>query len=201
MCNYGKKIDEFSASGAAFTAESAAKYGIPRSALAYYAQTGKLHRLCHGVYQTAESNAVNSYPDLEQLVRKNADFVICLLSALRLHNITTQLPACLWIAIPQGRKIPKFAGSPPTVVRMGKKPYSYGVETLKVENLPVRIYSPAKTVADCFKFRNKFGLDVALEALEDGYRKKRFNVEQLMEAATVCRVQNIIRPYAEMMLK
>ena len=140
-------------------------------------------------------------PELTALLSRGTEFVVCLLSALRLHEFTTQLPHELWVAVRIGHKLPKLPGSPiPMCVQMSDAAYDYGVVYLEREGLRIPVYSAAKTVADAFKFRNKYGLEVALEALREGYRLRKFTMWELEEAAKVCRVDKVMRPYMEMML-
>lgn len=125
--------------------------------------------------------------------------VVCLLSALRFHGLGTQLPPDVWLAIPQKGWRPATRGLPVRIVYMSEASLEAGVETHDIEGVPVRITSAAKTVADCFKFRNKVGLDVALEALRD-YRSSRRDLEELRRFAKVCRVDRVMRPYLEAIL-
>jgi predicted transcriptional regulator of viral defense system len=122
---------------------------------------------------------------------------ICLLSALRFHEIGTQAPHQVWIAVKQGAARPRLDYPTIRVALFSGRAFTFGGERHLIDGVPVRIYSAAKTVADCFKFRNKIGLDVALEALRDGLRAKRFNREALWAAAKVCRVTTVMRPYIE----
>jgi predicted transcriptional regulator of viral defense system len=122
---------------------------------------------------------------------------ICLLSAMRYHNIGTQAPHEVWIAVEQGATRPRLDYPPVRVVLVSGRAFTYGVERHVIDGVPVRVYSAAKTVADCFKFRHKIGLDVVLEALREGLRSKRVNREVLWAAAKVCRVTAVIRPYLE----
>ena len=123
--------------------------------------------------------------------------VICLLSALRFHGIGTQAPHDVWIAVKQGAARPRLDYPPVRVTLVSGPAFTFGVKRHHVDGVPVRIYSPAKTVVDCFKFRNKIGLDVALEALREALRAKRCTREELWAAAKVCRVSTVIRPYLE----
>ncbi len=125
--------------------------------------------------------------------------VICLLSALRFHGIGTQAPHEVWIAVAQGATRPRLDYPPVRVTLVSGSAFTYGVEHHQVDGVPVRIYSPAKTVADCFKFRNKIGLDVAIEALREALRAKNCTREELWAAGKVCRVTTVIRPYLEAM--
>ena len=123
--------------------------------------------------------------------------VICLLSALRFHGIGTQAPQDVWIAVKQGAARPRLDYPPVRLTLVSGSAFTFGVERHQVDGVPVRIYSPAKTVADCFKFRNKIGLDVAIEALREALRAKRCTREELWAAGKECRVSTVIRPYLE----
>ena len=125
--------------------------------------------------------------------------VICLLSALRFHGIGTQAPHEVWIAIEQGAARPRVDYPRVRVTLISGPAFTFGVECHPIDGVPARIYSPAKTVADCFKFRNKIGLDVAIEALRESLRAKRCTREELWTAAKICRVSTVIRPYIEAM--
>jgi predicted transcriptional regulator of viral defense system len=125
--------------------------------------------------------------------------VVCLLSALRVHGIGTQTPREIWIAVDRRAAKPRIEYPPVRVVRFSGRALTFGIETREIGGIAVRIYSAAKTVADCFKYRNKIGLDVALEALEEGLRRKRFSRGDLWNSARVCRVSRVIRPYLEVM--
>jgi len=200
MRSYGEQIQELIARRRSFSVADAKKNGIPASALAYYCRIGKIQRLCQGVYAPLEAES-NPYPDVEQLLKKKSEFVVCLLSALQVHEFTTQLPTSLWIAIPQGARIPKLEIYPLTCIRLTEQAYHAGIEERELYGMKVKVYSAAKTVADCFKFRNKIGTDVALEALREGYRQKRFTMPELIAAAKVCHVLKIMSPYMEWLLQ
>jgi len=123
--------------------------------------------------------------------------VICLLSALNFHHLTTQLPFEIWIVIENKAWATKGKQIPLRFVRFSGDAFTAGVEEHVIQGLPVKVYDAAKTVADCFKYRHKIGLDVALEALRDGLRQRQFTVDQLWRYAGICRVQNVMRPYLE----
>ena len=122
---------------------------------------------------------------------------VCLLTALLFHNIGTQAPHRVWIAVDRRAAKPRIDYPAVRVVRFSGRALTFGVETRDIAGTPVRIFSAAKTVADCFKYRNKIGLEIALEALKDGLRLKRFNRDEIWVAAGVCRVSRVIRPYLE----
>jgi predicted transcriptional regulator of viral defense system len=125
--------------------------------------------------------------------------VICLLSALQFHGVGRQSPREVWIAVHKDGSKPRLDYPPIRMAVFSGVAFTFGVERHVIDGVPVKIYSAAKTVADCFKFRNKIGLDVALEALRDGLRAKRLNRESLWAAAKVCRVTTVVRPYLEVL--
>jgi predicted transcriptional regulator of viral defense system len=122
--------------------------------------------------------------------------VFCLITALQIHELTTQLPHQLWVAIGQKDREPKLDFPPLRIIRMND--LSYGLTTLIVDGgIPIQVTNVAKTIADCFKFRNKIGLDIALEALREAWRQKKVTIDEIWQAAEHCRVQNVMRPYLE----
>ncbi len=123
--------------------------------------------------------------------------LICLLSALRFHDLTTQNPSRIWLAIDRKARAPREPELPLQIVRFSGPALSEGVEEHAVDGVPVRVYSSAKTVADCFEYRRKIGLDVALEALREYLHSRRGSIDELWRYAGVCRVQNVMRPYLE----
>lgn len=199
MQSHAEKIEKLLSMPRAFSAREATAYGIPHAILSYNCKRGKITRVGRGLYASTRLQPT-SYPDLAQLAAKQTDFAVCLLSALRFHEFTTQLPTSLWIAVRQGARMPSIAPWPLSCIHLNKTPYEYGIEEHEIDGLKIKVYSAAKTVADCFKFRNKIGLDVALEALREGVRQKLFTIAELDAAAEVCRVSNVMRPYMETIL-
>ena len=170
--------------------------GIPREYLYRLCADGALTRVGRGLYAlpaTVRSEAIT----IAEVAKRVPHAVVCLLSALQFHDITTQVPHRVWIAIENKRWEPKFDYPPIELVRLTGRAFSFGVEEHEVDRVPVKVYNPAKTVADCFKFRNKIGLDVALEALRETWRSRKATMDELWEAAKVCRVANVMRPYLE----
>jgi predicted transcriptional regulator of viral defense system len=159
-------------------------------------QKGELLRVGRGRYVLPEAEHSENL-GLALVAAAVPRATICLLSALRYHNIGTQAPHEVWIAVEQGATRPRLDYPPVRVVLVSGRAFTYGVERHVIDGVPVRVYSAAKTVADCFKFRHKIGLDVVLEALREGLRSKRVNREALWAAAKVCRVTAVIRPYLE----
>lgn len=170
--------------------------GIPRNYLTRLVRQGKVRRLDRGLYAAATLPA-SEHMSLVEVSRKAPKAVICLLSALRFHEIGTQSPHEVWISIDVKARAPRITSPALRVVRFSGVALTFGIEERRVLGVTLRVFSPAKTVADCFKFRNKIGMDVALEALRDTYRQKKATMDQLWEAGRVCRVANVIRPYLE----
>lgn len=123
--------------------------------------------------------------------------MVCLISALLFHDIGTQLPAEVWIAVPRGTRVPRISTPPLRVINISPAVFDLGIEEHRVEGQTVGIYSLARTVADCFRFRNKIGLDVALEALTDAWRSKRLKLDELTPIAKKLRMQRVMQPYLE----
>ncbi len=160
---------------------------------------GKLVREGRGLYSLRDAD-VTVHHGLAQASKAIPKGVICLLSALRFHEIGTQAPHEVWMAIDRRAARPRVNHPRMRIVRFSAKALTEGIEERKVEGVAVRIYNQAKTVADCFKYRNKIGLDVALEALRDVIRERKSSTEELWRYAKICRVTKIIRPYMEAIL-
>ena len=160
---------------------------------------GLLERVGRGIYAAKESKVTENH-SLAEVAKRVPHGVLCLLSALRFHQMTTQLPHEVWLAIGFKARSPKPDGLVLRVVRFSGKALTSGIEEHIIEGVPVKIYNPAKTVADCFKYRNKIGLDVALEALRDCKKQRRATMDDLWRFAKVCRVANVMRPYLESLL-
>jgi predicted transcriptional regulator of viral defense system len=137
------------------------------------------------------------HQSLVEVCKRVPQGVICLVSALQFHEFTTQLAHEVWIALPAKAWAPKFDSLRLRIVRYSPVTLAYGVEERRIGGAVVRVFNPAKTVADCFKFRNKVGLDVALEALRDAIRQRKATRDEIWKAAQICRVANVMRPYME----
>jgi predicted transcriptional regulator of viral defense system len=171
-------------------------HGIARQYLRLAEQQGLVVRSGRGLYTAADA-PITEFHTIAEASKRVPRGVICLLSALRFHDIGTQNPFEVWMAIGEKDRRPA-AGLPPLrVVRFSRQSLTFGQENYRVEGVPTRIFSAAKTVADCFKYRNKIGLDVALEALREGLKQRKTTPSALWEAAKVCRVSNIMKPYME----
>lgn len=173
--------------------------GLTRTQIARLVSSGRLARVGHGLY-TSATHPVSEYSDLLMVAKRAPAAVICLLSALRFHEITTQSPSEVWIAIANKAHPPRLLFPPLRAVRLSDASLRFGVETVEIEGVRVSVTNPAKTVADCFKFRRKVGLDVALEALRDVLRGRRATVDDLWRYAEANRVRSVIRPYIEAMV-
>ena len=175
-----------------------AAQGIPRSYLQRFCQQGLLKRVGWGLYAPVHAETTE-YLSLQQVAKRVPHGVIALLSALEFHHLTTELPREIWIAIGPQAQIPRFQYPPLRVVRFSGVALTHGVEEHKIDGVVLRVTSKAKTVADCFKYRHKIGLDVALEAMRD-YVRGRGSMDALWAAATACRVNNVMQPYLEAMV-
>ncbi len=170
--------------------------GLPRVILTRLVRQGLLIRVGRGLY-ALPNRPVTENMSLAEVSRKYPQGIICLLSALRVHELTTQSPFKVWLAIPNKARSPKMEYPPLHIVRFSGAALIEGIDEHQIESVSVRITNIARTVADCFKYRNKIGLDVALEALEEAWNSKRTNMDELWHYASVCRVANIMRPYLE----
>lgn len=171
--------------------------GIPRDYLRRLVSEGQLKRVERGLYVLAEGQRTEYYT-LVKVARRVPHGVVCLLSALAFHHLTVHPPGEVWLAIDRDAHPPQTTQLPLHVVRFSGLACTFGVETHQVEGVSVRVYSPAKTVADCFKYRYKLGLEVALEALRETWYMRKATLSELWEAARVCRVTSSMRPYLEM---
>jgi predicted transcriptional regulator of viral defense system len=160
-------------------------------------RTGTLERVGPGRYRLARPTRTTEHHDLAVAAAAVPRSVACLISALRFHDIGTQLPAEVWIAVPRGTRVPRLSAPPVRVINISPAVFEFGIEQHRVEGQTVRVYSIASTIADCFRFRNKLGLDVALEALTDSWRSKRLKLDELTQVATKLRIQRVMQPYLE----
>ena len=177
-------------------ASDLASTGVPRVVLARMTAGGLLERVARGLYRLPNSTG-SEYESLLMVAKKVPQGVFCLLSALQFHGLTTQLPRQVWLAMPRGSHAPRIDYPPLKMVQFSGESYCEGIETHVRDQVSMRIYSAAKTVADCFKHRNKIGLDVALEALKDARAQGKASADDLWRYAKVCRVANVMRPYME----
>lgn len=167
-------------------------------------KSGVLERVGPGRYRLPKKTRTSEHHDLAFATAVVPRSVVCLVSALRFHDIGTQLPAEVWIAVPRGTRVPRVSAPPlrvcarhAIVIHISPSVFDLGIEEHRIEGQTVRIYSLARTVADCFRFRSKVGLDVALEALTDAWRSKRLKLDELNRIAKRLRVQRVMQPYLE----
>ena len=190
-----KLIDHVRRNGVIRAGELAEK-GIPSIYLTRLVRDGRLERISRGLYRLPESDTTEHFT-LVQAAKRVPHGVICLLSALSFHDISTQLPHQIWMAIERGKWEAGIRDLPLRLFEFSRKSFHEGIETHDIQGVPVKIYCPAKTVADCFKYRNKIGLEVALEALRECVREMKCTHQDLWHYAKVCRVANVMRPYLE----
>lgn len=177
-------------------ARDLARDRIPRATLSRLVERGQLTLVSRGLYALPGQTRSGQH-QLAEVAARSRLGVFCLLTALRFHELTTQSPHEIWLAIPNKAHAPKLDYPPLRIVRFSGKALTEGIESHIVDGAPIRVYSVAKTVADCFKYRNKIGLDVALEALRECRRDNRASNDELWRFAKLCRVANIMRPYLE----
>jgi|SRR5580658_6947663 predicted transcriptional regulator of viral defense system len=170
--------------------------GIPRNYLPRLVRRGILRKLGRGLYASA-SLQITEHVSLVEAAYKVPRGTICLLSALQFHKFTTQAPHQVWMAVDVKAWAPRVKSPPVRFVRMSGRALRFGVKEYPVRGASLKVYTAAKTVADCFKFRNKMGTDIALEALRECRRLRKATMDELWVAAKVCRVANVMRPYME----
>jgi predicted transcriptional regulator of viral defense system len=173
-----------------------AKRKLPTVVLTRMVRQGQLSRVGRGLY-ILPGRHPTEHEYLIYLSYLCPRATVCLLSALRFHDLTTQAPHEVWIALAAGSREPRIELIPLHIVRFSGKALTFGIEKHTIEDQELKVTGVARTIADCFKFRNKIGLDVALEALREGWDSKRVTIDDIWKAATVCRVANVMRPYLE----
>lgn len=183
--------------GGVIRTAKAIQAGIHPRTLYQLRDDDQLEQLSRGVYRLTDQEAVSD-PDLVIVATRIPKAVICLVSALSFHEITTQIPHTVSIALPRGSDTPRLDYPPISIHRFSKEAMSAGITVQQIDNIPVRVYSPEKTLVDCFKFRNKIGMDVVLEALRLYQARKKFQPDEILKFARICRVEKIMRPYLEM---
>lgn len=174
----------------------ALKAGIHRRTLYYMRDEGLLQQLDRGVFKL-KTNESLSNPDLAIVAGRIPTAKVCLISALDFHDLTTQIPHQIHIALDRTQRNPKLDYPPLRIYRFSGKSLTEGIERHTIDGLTVQIYNPAKTVADCFKFRNKIGKDVAIEALHNTIQSKKASIKDILYYADVCRIKTVIKPYLE----
>jgi predicted transcriptional regulator of viral defense system len=171
--------------------------GIAGGTLQALLNSGELVRVARGVYASAKRQG-SGHDTLACMALQNPRLVFCLLTALQWHGLTTQAPYQVWAAVAPGQRVPKSDATALHVVRSAHLELGVQMHALKdAGQISIRVTNPARTVVDCFKFRNQIGLDVALEALADAWRQKKFTMDEIWSIAQVCRMTNVMRPYLE----
>ncbi|HWN68672.1 MAG TPA: type IV toxin-antitoxin system AbiEi family antitoxin domain-containing protein [Haliangium sp.] len=170
--------------------------GIPRTYLKRLCDSGDLEQVDRGLYRLPDAE-VTELHTLAEVGKRVPHGIICLLSALQIHELTTEVPHEVWLLIDTHARMPKLSYPPLRVVRASGAAREHGVESRKIEGVLVHVTTPAKTIADCFRYRRHVGLDVALAALRDYLRKHRTGIDALVEAARADRVYSVMRPYME----
>jgi len=191
-----KKVLDLARKGGILRPRDLQEKGLPSDYLWRLHKQGKLEKVGRGMY-SAQGAELSEHQTVVQAALRVPHGVVCLLSALRFHDLTTQSPFEIWIAIDVKARAPKEEIIPLRIVRFSGKALTAGVETHTIEGVKMKVYKPGKTVADCFKYRNKIGLDVAIEALRDCWRKRLATSDELWRYAKVCRVARVMRPYLE----
>ncbi|MEM9055923.1 MAG: AbiEi antitoxin N-terminal domain-containing protein [Pseudomonadota bacterium] len=186
-------------SGEIISASDAQAHGISRVQLSRMVERGQLCKAGRGLYFRPEAE-LSALQDLAFVGKRVPKAVVCLISALRFHEITSQQPYEVWVAVAAGIRSPNIDYPPTRVVHFSAESFDEGAERHTIDGVEVRVYSVEKTVVDCFKFRNKIGLDVALEALHDAWQQRRCDLGKLRQYAALCRMTNVMQPYLESLL-
>lgn len=194
-----RAIDLIISIGGLIRTKEAIELGIQSRVLKQLVQANKLEQISRGVYRIPGKQPISS-PDLFTVAARIPNGVICLISALSFHDITTQIPKKVFIALERTAETPRLDYPPLSIHRFSRKAFSEGVEIHKIEGIEVKVYSIEKTLADCFKFRNKIGIDVAIEALKFYRSRKKIRMNDVYRYAKICRVENIMRPYLEVVV-
>ena len=177
-------------------ARDLAAHGLPTMALSRLVAAGQLERVARGIY-SLPGRPLSEHRSLAEVALRVPQGIVCLLSALRVHGIGKQAPFEVWLAIPRNSPTPRLDQPTLRAIRMSGSALSEGVEPIQIDGVSVPVFNAAKTIADCFKFRNKIGLDVALEALREGWNQRKVTADALWHYATIDRVSNVMRPYLE----
>lgn len=198
MGNKAEKLVEVLKDNGIIKASEILKLGISREYLRKLYTKNVVAKAARGYY-VLPGYEMTAMQSITQAAKHISRGVICLLSALRVHDLTTQNPFEVWLAIERDTWKPnKTLSAQVRYMRFSGEAYTEGVETKVIDNIKIKVYCPAKTVADCFKYRNKIGLDVAMEALSDCTKKRKATSDEIWHYAKLCRVSNVMRPYMEM---
>lgn len=196
---FQRAISIFKQKGGVLNTSEILRAGIHPSTLYSLVKNGKLERITRGAYRLPDSPPLPN-PDLILVSKRIPKGVICLLSALSFHDITTHIPHEIHIALSFGAEEPRLEYPPIRTFRFSNKSFSEGIQTHRIDRAKIKVYSPEKTLADCFKFRNTIGLDTAIEALKLYRDRRNIKIDEIMHFARICRVTKIMRPYLEALL-
>ncbi|MBI9106866.1 MAG: transcriptional regulator [Spirochaetales bacterium] len=178
------------------SAKELSSVGVHRETIRRLIQTGEMIRIDKGLYSSPQfiPNEKYSLIIAQKIVTRG---VVCLLSALSFHEVGTQNPSEVWMAISRPSRVPRTDNTPVKIITFSGASFTEGIETHQIDNDQIYVYCISKTIADCFKYRNKIGLDVAIEALKDVIQNKRATIDEIIHYAEICRVKEILRPYME----
>ena len=193
---FQRAVTVFEKHGGILRTAEALRAGIHPHTLYAMRDAGRLEKISRGVYRLAKRSPLGN-PDLVTVAKRIPKAVICLISALAFHDLTTQIPHEVYLALPRGAEEPRLDFPPIRTFRFTGKSFTEGIEIHRLDGVPVRIYSPEKTLADCFKFRNKIGLDTVIEALRFYRERRSVKVDDLLRFAEICRMTKVMRPYLE----
>lgn len=196
--NQSERILELARHRRVLRAADVREHGWSPQLLIRLHQSGKLQRIARGLYALPDAD-ITEHQTLIEVCKRVPKGVLCLLSALQFHEIGTQLPHDVWLALPEGSQTPALSYPTLRITRLRGSAYSDGIQTVDDHGATIRVYCAAKTVTDCFKFRNKVGLDVALEALKDAWRSRKVTMAELSHFAKINRVERVMQPYLEAM--
>ena len=195
---FKEAVRAFRKNGGILRMSEAVQAGISRRTLYAMRDEGVLEQLSRGVYRLASLPGLEA-PDLVAVATRIPNGVVCLISALAFHDLTTQIPHAVDVAIARGAEKPRIDYPPVNVYWFSGEAFASGIETPEIDGKFVRVYGPEKSIADAFKYRNKIGMEVVLEALRNWRARRGSNVERLLEYGRVCRVERVMRPYLEAM--
>jgi predicted transcriptional regulator of viral defense system len=193
---FGRADRIFRKHGGILRTSEAMRAGIHPATLYAMRDNGTLEKVSRGLYRLADKEPLSN-PDLATIAKRIPNGVVCLISALSFHDITSQIPHEVYVALENGAEEPRLDYPPVRTFRFSGKAFSEGIEIHELDGVRLRVYSPEKTLADCFKFRNKIGLDTAIEALRLYREQRRMKVSEITRFASICRVTKIMRPYLE----
>jgi predicted transcriptional regulator of viral defense system len=194
--NRAAKLLRLSARQPVVSARELSAAGIPAPTLSRMTARGKIRRVGRGLYTGIQASP-SAHQTVIEVTKQAPKAVVCLLSALEIHEIGVQAPFEVWIALPAGTHAPRSVDAALRVTRLSGAAFTEGIETVMIDGAPVRVYNLAKTITDCFKLRSKVGLEVALEALREGWKQRRVTMDDLQRYAEVNRMTNVMRPYLE----